>query len=173
MSTTQSQQVMWQGRDGDLLAASKRQPDRFPERRPGGMEAGLATTVLAALSLFLVLCYGVSSAVVTRNGYTAIRLRQEVEALRAQGALLRYQINLTQSKQRIAQSAPRLGLQSADPVREVDYVVLPPWEGAMELAAGDPIREQGGLAALLAELANGVVGSGRGEAEASTGEGSR
>lgn len=133
----------------------------------------MATTVLAALSLFLVLCYGVSSAVVTRNGYTAIRLRQEVEALRAQGALLRYQINLTQSKQRIAQSAPRLGLQSADPVREVDYVVLPPWEGAMELAAGDPIREQGGLAALLAELANGVVGSGRGEAEASTGEGSR
>jgi hypothetical protein len=51
--------------------------------------------------------------------------------------------------------------------------VLPSSEGEMELAAGDPLQQQGGLAALLAELARGVVGSGRGEAEASTGESHR
>lgn len=133
----------------------------------------MAATVLAALSLFLVLCYGASCAVVTRNGYAAMRLRQEIGALRAQGALLRYQIQVTQSKQRIIESAKRLGLEPADPVRDVDYVAVPSSEGEMELAGAGPTQGEGGLSALLAELASGVVGSGRGEAEASTGEGRR
>jgi len=127
--------------------------------------------VLAALSLFSMLCYGMASAVTTQNGYATMRLRREIEDLRAHEALLRYQINLTQSKQRIVQAAARLELQPADPIREVDYVSLPSPtpEGERQLAAGRAEDEERGLGALLSEM----VGSAGGRAEASTGEGHR
>jgi hypothetical protein len=130
--------------------------------------------VLAALLLSLVLFYAMGSAVTARNGYTAVTLRRELEDLRAQNALLRYQINLAESNQRIQQAAARMELRQAG-VQEVDYVVLsyPERGAATALAAADPIRETGRLAAALAELAAEVSISARGQAEASTGQGRR
>ena len=118
-----------------------------------------------------MLCYGMASAITTQNGYTAMRVRREIEDLRAQEALLRYQINLGQSKHRIVQAAGRLELQLADPVREVDYVVLPspaPDDG-VQVAGGDDRN----LGALLADVAGEMVGSAGGRAAASTLEGHR
>jgi len=135
----------------------------------------LAATVLAALVLSLMLFYAVGSAVAARNGYSAMALRREIEDLRAQNALLRYQINLTESNQRIQEAAVRMGLRPADPVQEVDYVFLPyPERGAATaLAAADPTRASGGLAAALSELAEEVTISARTRAEASTDQGHR
>jgi len=131
--------------------------------------------VLAALSLFCVLCYGMASAITTQNGYRAMRLRREIEDLRAQDALLRYQINLTQSKQRLIEAAERLELQLADPVREVDYVLLPSPspESAVQVAGEGTNADQRGLGVLLAGMAHEMVGSAGGRAEASTLEGHR
>jgi len=175
VSATKSQQVMSQGPAGDLPISSKRQPSRSSRAWPGGIEPGLAATALAALSLSLVLFYAMASAVTTRNGYRAIGLRREIEDLQAQEALLRYQINLTQSQQRIAQAASRLDLRPADPVREVDYVVLPSFasEAEIKVAEGNGGQGQRGVAAVLAGLASGVVDSAGGCAEASTGQGHR
>ena len=131
--------------------------------------------MLAALCLFCVLCYGMASAITTQNGYQAMRLRREIEDLRAQEALLRYQINLTQSKQRLIAAAERLELQFADPVREVDYVLLPSPgpEGAVQVAGEGTEADPRGLGALLAGMAQEMVGSAGGRAEASTLEGHR
>jgi len=171
VSTQLSQPIITQGRNWDLPTSSQRQPGGMPRRWPGGIEGGLAATVLAALSLFSMLCYGMASAVTAQNGYATMRLRREIEDLRAHEALLGYDINLTQSKQRIVQAAVRLDLQPADPVREVDYVSIPSPapEGGPQLAAGGAEDEERGLGAVLAEM----VGSAGGRAEASTGEGHR
>ncbi len=129
--------------------------------------------MLAALSLLCVLGYGMASAVTTQNGYAALRLRREIEDLRAEKAFLRYQISFIQSRQRIAQAAARLDLQRADPVREVDYVALPASqaETGLQMTAAESQVEPRGLRALLAGLARQMAGGGR--AEASTVESPR
>jgi hypothetical protein len=139
------------------------------------MQAGLAATVLAALVLSFMLFYAMGCALATRNAYAAMGLRREIENLRAQNALLRYQINLTESNQRLQQAATSLGLRPADPVQEVDYVVLPysEQEAGVQLATRGPAQASGGLATVLAELATEVADSARGRAEASTVKGHR
>lgn len=139
------------------------------------MQAGLAATVLAALMLSLMLFYAMGCAVTTRNAYAGMALRRDIENLRAQNALLQFQINLTESNQRMQQTAANLGLRPADPVQEVDYVLLPHSEpeSGTQVAAAGAAQEPGGLAAVLAELATEVVSSARGRAEASTAQGHR
>jgi len=170
-----SQQVMWQGRAEELPISSKQQPSSLPQTRPAGIQAGFAAVVLAALSFSLVLAYAAVSASITRNGYREMALRQEMEDLRAQAALLRYQIQMAESSGRVHETAAQLGLTPADPVREVDYVLLPysVTGDRMQLAAADPTEESAGLTAVLAEFAAGVATSAGGRAEASTGEGHR
>jgi len=165
----QSQQLKWQGRTSDLSISSKRQPDRFLRRRPVGMQAGFAATLLAALTLSFMLVYAMSCALTTRNAYAAMSLRREIEDLKAQNALVRYQINLTESNQRIQQAAAAMNLRPAD-AQEVDYVLLPASDkdAGMQLATTGPTRASAGLAATLAELAAEVADSTRGRAEAST-----
>ena len=170
-----SQQVMWHGRAEELPISSKQQPSSLPQTRPAGIQAGFAAIVLAALSFSLILAYAAASAGITRNGYREMALRQEIEDLRAQTALLRYQIDLAESSGRVHETAFRLGLTPADPSREVDYVLLPhsaPGDPA-QLAAADPTEESAGLAAALAQFAAGVVTSAGGRAEASTDKGHR
>jgi cytochrome c oxidase assembly protein Cox11 len=137
------------------------QPGRLLRRRPEGIEAGLAVIALAALVLSLALAYAAESAVCTRNGYAGITLRREIEDLRAQNSLLRYQINLSESNYRVEQVASRLQLRPADAIREVDYVVLPSSDRE-EMGRAD--RSTGVIAALAAA---------GGQAEASTGKGHR
>jgi len=131
--------------------------------------------VIAALAFSLVLAYGMASAAITRDGYTEQSLRREIEDLRAQTALLRYQIHLAQSSERVSETAQRLGLDPADPETDVDYVLLPhsaPVE-TTELAAADPNDGSTTLAAAVAEFAAGMVSSAGGRAEASVEEGHR
>lgn len=170
-----SQQVMWQGRAEELPISSKQQPSSLPQTRPAGIQAGVAAVVLAALSFSLILAYAAASASITRNGYREMARHQEIDDLRAQTALLRYQIDLAESSGRVHETAARLGLTPADPSREVDYVLLPysaPGD-PVQLAAADPAEESAGLAAALAQFATGVVTSAGGRAEASTGKGHR
>ena len=138
--------------------------------RSRGIKARVAAIVLAALALSLILAYAAVSAVTIQNGYTAMALRQETEDLRAQNLLLRHQIDVTRSNQRLREAATRLGLHSADPVREADYIVVPDLAvaaGAQTAQVGES-RPEGGLAARLERLATAVVGSADGRAEAST-----
>ncbi len=175
MSTMQSQQVMWQGRARELPTSSKQQPGASGHRRPMGIQAGLVAVVLAALGFFLVLCYGAASALTTRNGYAEMSLRREIEDLRAEIALLNYQINLAHSESNLQLAAQRFNMRPADPRAEVDYLLLPhpAGEGETRVAAGDPPSRRTGIAARLAELAETVVGTAGGRAEASTVEGHR
>jgi len=150
--------------------SSKQQPDRFARRRPIGIEAGIAAVVLAALGLALTLVYAAQNAVCTRNGYTALALQRDLEDLQAQNSLLRYQINQGESTRRVEQVAGGLHLRPADPIREVDYVVLPHSDQPQaQLAEIDPAKAPKGLAGVMATLAHEVVGSAGGQAEASTG----
>lgn len=170
----QSQQLKWQGRTRDLSISSKQQPDRFRRRRPTGMHAGFAATLLAALVLSLMLLYAMSCTLTTRNAYAAMSLRRETEDLKAQNTLMKYQINLTESSQRVQQAAANMNLRPADS-REVDYVVLPPsdMDARIQQATTDSTRASTGLAGTLAELAAEVADSTRGQAEASTDKGHR
>jgi hypothetical protein len=97
-----------------------------------------------------------------------MRLRREIEDMRAEGTLIRYQTNVSQSRRRVAQAATRMGLESADPVLGVDYVVLPAPapEAGVGVAREESGTRRGGLAALL----TGWLG---GSAEASTHESHR
>jgi hypothetical protein len=142
--------------------------------RPVGIVAGVAAVVLAALFLSLTLAYAAACAVVMRNGYGAMALRGEIEDLRAEAALLRYQINHAQSRAKLEQEAARLGMRPADTTQEIDYVVLPYSErdAEVQVAERERSRDASGLAATLADLATEVVSVG-GRAEASTGEGDR
>ncbi len=165
-----SQQAVAVDRDRDLSTSSKQQPGRFARRRPVGIEAGIAALVLAALSLSLTLFYAAQSAVCTRNGYTALALRREIEDVRAQNSLLRYQINSGESTGRVEQAAARLSLRPADPIHEVDYVFLPHSDQEQgQVAELDPAQSPQGFAGVMASLADQVVGSAGGRAEASTG----
>ncbi len=164
-----SQQLMWQGQAQELPISSKQQPGSLPLTRPVGIEAGMAAVLLAALSFLLVLGYAAAKAKITRNGYVEMALRQDIEELRAQTALIRYQIHLAESSERIHETAYRLGMEPSDPVGDVDYVLLPysaPGEDT-RLAAADPADGQSGLTSALAHYAAGVVTAG-GRAEAST-----
>lgn len=131
--------------------------------------------VLVALGMTVMLAYAVAAAVVTRDGYAALKLRREIEDIRAQNALLRYQINLVESSARIEQAAQRLGLQRVDPVQQVDYVVLPASDCAAsrELAQAEGRLDRGGLGAALMDLAAEVIHPAGGRAEASTDPGHR
>ena len=170
----QSQQVFQQGRTRYLSISSQQQPDRSLRRRPVGIRAGLAATVLAALAFSLMLFFAVGTAVITRNEYRAMALRREIQDLRAQNALLRYQINLTASSQQIQEAADRMGLRRAELATEADYVFLPDSpRDELQLAAAGPTLRAGGLTATLADLATEVAGSMRGRAEASTAQGHR
>jgi len=167
VSTLQSQQLIQHpiARDqlGDLPVSPKQQPCNSPWSRSRGIRAKVATSVLAALALSLILAYAAASAVGIQNGYTAMALRRETESLKAQNLLLQHQIDIAKSNQRLREAATRLGLHPADPVGEADYIVVP----ALATAAGEAGPE-GGLAARLARLAMAVVGSADGRAEAST-----
>jgi hypothetical protein len=167
VSTVQSQQLIWPGRTRELPTSSKQQPGSLAQRRPMGVAAGLAALVLAALAFSLVLCYAAACALTTRNGYAEMNLRREIEDLRAETALLSYQIHLAESDQGIQQAALRLSMRAADPVQEIDYVLLPHRARGEEtqLAADNPTGAPMGVPARLAEL----VGSSGGQAEASTG----
>jgi len=131
--------------------------------------------VLTALGYSLVLSYGAASALITRNGYAQMALRQEVEDLHARMALLSYQVNVAESGPSVEQAAARLSMRPADPVAEVDYVLVPCPEPAKEikLAAGRPSRSTSVLAARLAEFATEVVSCSGDRAEASMVEGHR
>ena len=169
-----SQQAVAVDRDRDLSTSSKQQPGRFARKRPVGIEAGIAAVALAALGLALTLMYAAQSAVCTRNEYTALALRRDLEDLRAQNALLRYQINLDESARRLEQVAARLQLRPADPINEVDYVVLPRSDQQQaQVAELDPVHASKGFTGVMAGLADEVVGSAGGRAEASTGESHR
>ena len=170
----QSQQLKWQGRTRNLSISSRQQLDRFPRRRPVGMQAGFAATVLAALAVSLMLLYAMSCALTTRNAYAAMSVRREIDDLKAQNSLLRYQIDLTESSQQIQLAAAQMNLRPAAS-QEVDYVLLPDSgrDAGVQLATTGPARASAGLAATLAELATEVVGSTRGRAEASTEKGHR
>jgi len=174
VSTLQSQQLIQHqiARDqlGDLPVSPKQQPSSFPLSRSRGIKARVAAIVLAALALSLILAYAAVSAVSIQNGYTAMALRRETEDLRAHNLLLQHQIDVTRSNQRLREAAARLGLHSADPVGEADYIVvsdLAVAAGAQTAQAGES-RPEGGLAARLDRLAMAVVGSADGRAEAST-----
>jgi len=138
------------------------------------MQTGLSATLLAALGLFFMLLYAMGIALTARNSYASMSLRREIEDVKAQNALLRYQINLTESNQRVRQAAQQMQLRPSQ-VQEVDYVVIPgsAEDPGMQLATAGPTRASAGLAATLAELATEVVGSARGRAEASTEQGHR
>ncbi len=131
--------------------------------------------LLAALGFSLILAYAAASATIARNGYIEMGLHQEIEELRAEAALLRYQVHLAESGERVHQVAERLGLTPADPVREVDYILLPSpaSDEITRLAADTGATTSAGLASALAEFAAGVVTSAGGRAEASTAEGHR
>ena len=119
---------------------------------------------LTALGFFLVLGYAAASAAIARNGYAEMQLRQELEELRARGALLRYQNDLVASSERIERTALGLGLAMGDPVAAVDYVSLPPSAQAqLTRLALAPVDERAmGLSSVISEFATG------GRAEAST-----
>lgn len=169
-----SQQAFAVDRDRDLSTSSRPQPGRFSRKRPVGIEAGIAAVALAALGLALTLAYAAQNAVCTRNEYTALALRREIEDLRAQNALLRYQINLSASTTRMEQVASRLNLRPADPIKEVDYILLPHSDQQQaQMAELDPARAPRGFRRVMAELADELVGSAGGRAEASTGESHR
>lgn len=170
-----SQQVLSQRRAWELPISSKQQPSSPTQRQPVGLEAGIAAVLLAALGFALVLGYAAASATITRNGYIEMGLREEIEDLRAQSALLRYQIHLAGSGERMREAAARLGLEPAHPFDEVDYVLLPhsaPGD-VSRVAAAEGQAESAGIASALAELAAGVVTSTAGRAEASTAAGHR
>jgi hypothetical protein len=170
-----SQQLMWHGQAQELPISSKQQPSRLSQTRPAGIPAAYAAIVLAALAFSLVLAYGMASATIARGGYTEQSLRREIEDLRAQTALLRYQIHLAQSSERVQETADRMGLTAADSEKDVDYVLLPhsaPVE-TTELAAADPSDGSTTLATAVAEFAAGMVTSAGGRAEASVEKGHR
>ena len=170
MSVVQSQQLLPQSQTPELSTSSKKQPSSSPQKRPVGIETGLAALVLAALAFSLILCYAAGCTIAARDGYEAMSVQREIEDLRAQNALLRYQINVAHSNQRLEQAAVGLGLRPADAVREVDYVLLPssgPGD-AVQLAESDRSRDPGALEAVLSGFAAEVVGSFGGRAEAST-----
>lgn len=164
-----SQHALSHQRKHQSQTSIAQQPGRLL-RRPVGIEAGLAAIVLAALGLSFALGFAAQNAVCIRNGYSGMALRRDIEELRASNSLLRYQINLTGSAQRVQQAAERLSLRPADPVTEVDYVALPAdvAPGASQVATADAVRSPGGISAVLAALAT-EVGRARGKAEASTG----
>ncbi len=166
-----SQQAIAHDRNQDLSTPSnQQQPGRLVGRKPVGIEAGVAAVVLAALCLSLTLLYGVESAVCTKQGYAAISLKREIEDLRAENELLSYQINQSQSGYHVEQTAARLQMQAADPLKQVDYIVLSPSaRDRVTLAELDPVASRHGVSGVLTALAEEVVGSTRNHAEASTG----
>jgi len=164
-----SQHAYAQNRIQDLSIPSIQQPGRILGRRPVGIAAGHTAILLTALCLFFVLFYAVGCAYCARHGYTTLSLRREIEDLRAQNELLRYQINLSQSNYRVDQAAQRLEMHAADPAQEVDYVVLPTTEDRAVLAEIDPVQTPHGFTGVVTAFADQVVGSAGGHAEASTG----
>ena len=136
----------------------------------------MAAVVLAALGFSLVLAYAAASALTTRNGYDEMTLRREIEDLRAQNAVQQYQFHVASSQESVGEAASRLGLRPADPLQEVDYVILPRdmlKKDDARVLAQELTRETGAVRAALAGLAAGVVTSVDGRAEASTTEGHR
>jgi hypothetical protein len=172
---TQTQQLMWQGRTEELPTSSKQQPGSSAGRRPMGIQAGLAAVTLAALAYCLVLSYGAASALVTRTGYTEMALRQEIEDLHAQVALLNHQVHVAKSDPSVQEAAEQLSMRPVDPVTEVDYVLLPYSEpaGQTQVAAAGRTDMPARVAAALAELVTEVLDSSEGRAEASMVEGHR
>ncbi len=135
----------------------------------------MAAVALAALSYCLVLSYGATSALITRNGYTEMSLRQEIEDVHAQVALLNHQVHVSKSDPSVQEAAERLRMRPADPGTEVDYVLLPHSElaGQTQVATAERTDMPARLAAALAELVTEVVDSSEGRAEASMVEGHR
>jgi hypothetical protein len=116
----------------------------------------------------MVLGYAAARATITRDSYTEMSLRHDLEELRAQTALIRYQIHFAESSDRVRETAGRFGMTSSDAVGGVDYVLLPHSTPGVDtrLAAADPTDGQTGLTSALAHYAAGVVSAG-GRAEAS------
>jgi hypothetical protein len=162
-----SQQALAQDRVRDLPVVSRQQPGRSARRRPMGIEAGLAVVMLAALSLSLTLTYAAARAMCTKSGYAALALRRDIEDLRAQNALLNYQINLGKSTLQVEQVATQLNLRPADPVRDVDYVaVAPSTQSQVQFAEADPAQSRKGLTSVLTSVASQMASGVEGQAEA-------
>jgi hypothetical protein len=126
--------------------------------------------MLAALAFGLVVAFVAASASATRSGYAEMALLREIDGLRAETALFRFQIHLAESDLNVQEAALDLGMCPADPVQDVDYVLLPhPAEGSprSQLACHPPVEDGPSLAARIAEYASGVTALG-GQAEAST-----
>lgn len=138
-----------------------------------GVEARFAAALLAALALSTVVGYVAASACATRNGYTEMGLVREVEDLRAATALLRYQAHVAESTANVHDAAAELGMRAADPIHDVDYVLLPHSSEEQEGTQLASRAEEGeSLAAQLAERAVGVISvGGRAEASTATGDG--
>ena len=169
VSTMKSQQLMRQSRAPELSISSKQQPGSLPRMRPATIDAGLVVVVLTALGFVLVLAYGAASAAIARNGYAEVQLRQEIEDLRAMGALIRYQNDLVASSASVHETAAKLGLVMGDPVAVVDYVSLPSsTQAQVTRLALAPTDERGGLSSVISEFATGVSTGGRAEASTDT-----
>ena len=127
----------------------------------------MAVVVLAALSLSLTLTYAAARAVCTKSGYVALALRRDIEDIRAQNALLNYQINLSKSTLQVEQVATQLNLRPADPVHDVDYVAVAPYtQSQVQLAEADPAQSRKGLTSVLTSVASQMATGVEGQAEA-------
>ncbi len=165
-----SQQVVKQhSRTPELSISSKQQPGSFPRMQPVTIELGRAVVALTAVGFVLVLFYAAACAAITRNGYVEVQLRQEIEDLRAQTALLRYQNDMVASSERAPDAAARLGMMPGDPVAAVDYVSLPssaqPQVTRLALASGG---ERAGLSTIVSQWASEISAGGRAEASTDT-----
>lgn len=139
-----------------------------------GVPLDVTVIVLAALGFALVLCFGALNAVLVRNGYTGMQVRREIEDLRAEASLLRYQIHQAESNGSVHQAAKRLGMRPCDPADEVDYVALPlPAGQEADVAAGRASAEPIGVARALADFASEEIFAVGGRAEAKTVSGHR
>ena len=175
VSGTQLQQSTWHGRTRELPTASRQQPSSYPRKKPVGIESGVAAVSLAALVFSLIIGYVTVSALSTRNGYDEMGISRDIEGLRAETALLRYQIHVAESDANVQEVTADLDMRPVDPLSGVDYVLLPGPEGSeadLEPSPGTQTAHGDSLAARVAEYALGVVTAG-GRAEASTVPGHR
>jgi hypothetical protein len=123
----------------------------------------------------MVVVFVAASASSTRSGYAEMALMREIEDLRAETALLRYQIHLGGSDLNVHQAALDLGMCPADAVRDVDYVLLPhpAADPSISRVASRPSADDHpSLPTRLARYATEVIPTG-GEAEASVTRGHR
>lgn len=161
-----SQQLRYQRPEPELLISSKQQPSTFWRTQPATLPATIAAVVLTALAFAFVLCFGIANAVINRNGYAEIRLRRDLEDLRARVALLQYQNDVAESSARVTKIASASGMAIVES-GHTDTVIIPRTTASEEpqLALGPAAGRPVTASALLSEFTAG------GRAEASTDRG--